>query len=418
VRNSPSFRPDEKIRETDAVAGINYKENRTTKLFLTFAVIAAGLAGRSALDKVLALRGGAELVALWAQISSVIEMVASVALSGVGAGLSVLAAQTRLQERQQLFLRRALYLGLAVSLPVGVTVALVGWRFVQILSPYTIALAALAGWIAVIHGLVNSFWLGQQRRDLMLALALASAAVTIATSVFAPRAFVIELIIVAQALPAAVLLFVPHRAPAPQRAEDHALQRYILPGVVIGILSPASMLIVRSLVADSLSWHESGVLQAFWRVSDWICGLAAGVLSVFYLPRFAAAYPKPGLAAVLRESMKTVLLPSAVLFLLLFAVHRPLLALLYDPTFQAPPLAVALIFAGSLARIAAWIPLFGLYAALRTRSIALGELLSLPLFAALAFAAGERLTLEVVGVLWLATYVAYGAFNFWALRKA
>ena len=70
---------------------------------------------------------------------------------------------------------------------------------------------------------------------------------------------------------------------------------------------------------------------------------------------------------------------------------------LYDPSFQAPPLAVALLFAGSLVRIAAWIPLFGLYAASRTRAIAVGELLSLPLFAALAFAAGDRLTLEIVG---------------------
>jgi O-antigen/teichoic acid export membrane protein len=121
---------------------------------------------------------------------------------------------------------------------------------------------------------------------------------------------------------------------------------------------------------------------------------------------------------VLRESARTVLLPSALLFLLLFAFYSPVLEALYDPSFRAPPLAAALLFAGSLARIAAWIPLFGLYAAARTRAIAVGELLSLPLFAVLAFAAGDRLTLEVVGALWLATYLAYGMFNFWALRKA
>jgi hypothetical protein len=68
-------------------------------------------------------------------------------------------------------------------------------------------------------------------------------------------------------------------------------------------------------------------------------------------------------------------------------------------------------------RIAAWIPLFGLYAASRTRAIAAGELLSLPLFAALCLAAGDRLTLEVAGALWLATYAGYGVFNLWALRR-
>ena len=88
------------------LASTNYNE-RSTKLALTFGIIAVGLAGRSALDKILALRGGAELVALWAQLSAVIEMVAAIASSGVGAGLSVLVAQTALRERQLLFLRRA-----------------------------------------------------------------------------------------------------------------------------------------------------------------------------------------------------------------------------------------------------------------------------------------------------------------------
>lgn len=395
----------------------------STKLLLTFGIIAIGLAGRSAVDKVLAMRGGAELVALWAQLSSVVEMVSGVALAGVGAGLSVLVAQTHRQERQQLFLHRALYLGLAVSLLVGVVAGAGGWRFAEILGgtalpPQAIALAALAGWIAVVHGLVNCLWLGQQRRDLMLALAAASAGIALAASAFAPPPLLMELLILSQAAPALVLLCVPRSAGAPQRAEDHALQRYILPGLAIGILSPASLLLARSLVADSLSWHESGVLQSLWRISDWICGFASGVLSVLYFPRLAAAYPRGGLAGVLREAAKTVLLPSAGFFLLLFAFHRPLLTVLYDASFEASATAAALIFAGSLARIASWIPLYGLYAAFRTRAIAIGELLSLPLFAALVFAAGDSLTLEVIGALWLATYLAYAGFNFWVLRKS
>jgi len=407
VQDQPSSAPNRKIK---------------TRLFLALAIVAVGLAGRSALDKILALRGGAELVALWAQLSSLIEMVAAVALSGVGAGLSVLVAQTQLQERQQLLLRRALALGLAVSAPVAAAAALAGWNASErlggaALAPQAAVLAALAGWIAVIHGLVNSFWLGQQRRDLMLGLALVSAAAGLAAAAFAPQARLIELVIVSQAAPAAVLLFVPHRAGAARRTQDRALERYILPGVAIGILSPASMLVVRSVVAESLSWHEAGVLQALWRISDWVCGLAGGLLSVLYLPRMAAVYPQPGIAPVLRESMRAVLVPSAALFALLFAFYQPLLEALYDPSFSAPATAVALIFAGSVIRIASWIPLVGLYAARRTRAIAIGELLSLPLFAALTLLAAERLTLELIGVLWIGAYAAYAAFNFWMCAR-
>lgn len=374
-----------------------------------------GLAGRSALDKLLAVRGGGELVALWAQLSSIIDMVAGVALNGVGAGLSVLVAQTLLRERQQLFLRRALFLGLAVSAPVAAA-ALTAGILVERVSPLTVALAAAAGWIAVIPGLVNAFWLGQQRRDLMLGLALASASAGLAAAAFAPRALVLELMIAAQMAPAIVLFFVARAAHAPQRTDDRALERYIVPGVAIGVLSPLSLLLARSLVADALSWHESGVLQALWRISDWICGFAGGLLGVLYLPRMAAAYAEGRLAPVVRESMKTVLAPSALLFLVLFAFHRPLLEALYDPSFQASPLAVALIFAGSWLRIAAWIALFGLYAAVRTRAIAIGEFLSLPLFVGLVFALGERLTLEAAGLLWVVTFGVYAGFNFWALR--
>ena len=404
------------------LAGTNYNE-RPTKLALTFGIIAVGLAGRSALDKILALRGGAELVALWAQLSAIIEMVAAIASSGVGAGLSVLVAQTALRERQLLFLRRALVLGLAVAAPVACVAALGGWQFAESIGGPQLArgamvIAAAAGWIAVIHGVVNSYWLGQQRRDLMLALAVAAAAAALAAGAFAPRGFVLEAITLSQALPSLVALLVWRRSDAQPRAEDRALERYLLPGVVIGVLSPLSMLVARSVVADSLSWHESGVLQALWRISDWIAGFAAGVLSVLYLPRLAAAYPVPGMAALLRRSVIAVLAPCALLFAALFAVYQPLLEALYDQSFHAPPLAAALLFAGSLARIAAWIPLFGLYAARRTGAIAVGELLSLPLFAALVLALGDRLTLEAAGAAWLASYLAYGAFNFWALRKA
>ncbi len=379
-----------------------------------------GLAGRSAVDKALAQRGGAELVALWAQLSAVMESIAGVAAAGVGAGLSVLVAQTRAAERQQLFLRRALRIGLATTLPLVIVVALVGWRFTGgiVVAREIVALAALAGWVAVAHVVVNGYWLGQQHRSLMLVLATLSAALALAAAALAPAKHLLEFLIASQAAPALALAFVLRGSQAPQRADDQALQRYILPGLAIGILSPASLIFARNMVGDSLSWHESGVLQALWRISDWICGFAGGVLGLLYLPRLAAAHGRPEFPKVVREAFIAVLLPSAALFAVMFAIHRPLLDAFYDSSFRAPALAVALVFAGNVARIASWVALYALYAAVRTRAIAIGELLSLPLFAALLYVARERLSLELAGALWLAAYLVYCAFNFWALRRA
>jgi len=158
------------------------------------------------------------------------------------------------------------------------------------------------------------------------------------------------------------------------------------------------------------------VLQALWRMADWICGPAAGALSVLYLARMSAAHPKGELRGVLRAAQRYVLLPAALALALLAAAHAPLLPLLYETGFEVSPLAAWLFFAGSAARVGAWIPLYALFAMRRTGLIAAGEVLSLPLFVLLLALAGECLTLELAGAFWLASYLAYWAFNAWAAR--
>lgn len=387
-------------------------------------MIAAGLAGRSALDKLLALRGGADLVGLWAQLASLIEVVSGVALAGLGTGLAVYAARTRNPERQKELLAEALKIGLALALPFALLGATAAYFFSDFLGggrlpPGVLALGAGVGWIVVIPGLVASLWLGQQRRGLQLALAAGSALLSLAVAWMAPDGRVIASLAAAQTLPALALLLVGR--PAEQagrfRSRSHPLRRYLLPSIAIGILSPASTLAARAAVGDALSWHDAGVLQALWRLSDWVCGFAGGVLSVYYLPQLAAARERERFAAVLRTAAVRTLVPSAAVLGVFLLLHRPLLAALYDQTFRASSVAVALLFAGSLVRIAAWVAMFGLYAQRRTRALALGEFLSLPLFAALTIATGTGMTLERVGVFWLASFCAYLGFNCVALKR-
>lgn len=370
------------------------------------------------------MRGGGDLVALWAQLSSVIEIVSGVALAGLGTGLAVYTARTRKLERQRELLGEAMKIGLAVALPVAIASAAVGVFYGDALTggklgAPVLVLGAAAGWIAVVPGLIGSFWLGQQRRDLMLGLALASAVLALAVAAFASPGRLLGFLVIAQALPAAAVLFVgrPGESPGRFRSRSHPLRRYLLPSVAIGILSPASTLAARAVVGDALSWHDAGVLQALWRVSDWVCGIAGGVLSVHYLPQLAAARQAERFAAVLRTAAVRTLLPSAAVLAAFLAFHRPLLAALYDDSFRPSTLAVALFFAGSLIRIGAWVAMYGLYASRRTLALALGEFLSLPLFAGLCLAAGHRLTLELAGLFWLAAFCAYLAFNVAALRR-
>lgn len=352
----------------------------------------------------LALRGGAELVAAWAQLSSLIDVVAGASLAGVGAGVTVYVAQAATREHQLAALRGGMLVGLTVSAAVAVLV-----------SPFTV-IGAVVGLAAVIPGTVNAYWLGQQRRGAMLALAGASALLVLAAGVLAPHNAILEALAIATAMPALAGFFVL-KAMRGARSLGEPLRRYILPGLAVGILSPASLVAARAVVGEALSWHEAGVLQALWRLADWVCVVAAGILSLIFLPQLAAARSDAEFNALLARAAKMVLLPSAIVFAALYVLHRPLLAALYEPSVVASDGAVALLLAGSWVRIVAWLPLFALYALRRTRAIAVGELLSLPLFAALVSAAGNQLTLELAGGFWLAAYVAYGAFNLWAARR-
>jgi hypothetical protein len=177
------------------------------------------------------------------------------------------------------------------------------------------------------------------------------------------------------------------------------------------------VLVARAAVGEALSWHDAGVLQALWRVQDWVCGFASGVLAVYFLPQFAAAGQGERFWAVVRHATISILLASSLALGLFYLIHESLLATLYDESFKASDTAAALFFLGALARIASWVAMFGLYAARRTGALAAGELLSLPLFALLVFTAGSALTLELAGAFWLASYCAYAGFNFWALRR-
>jgi polysaccharide transporter, PST family len=374
---------------------------------------------------VLTLRGGPELVAFWAQLGSIVELVAGVALAGVGTGISVLVAQAAQEERQRGLLQESLKLGFAVSVPAMLAVAAVSLAFPGKLGgggppPVLVALAAMVGCVAVVPGMLSGYWLGQQRRDLMLILAVGSAAVQLAAALAAPQRYLLEFLTLAPAVPALALIFALlwARTPVSTDGNHSPLRRYILPGLAIGVATPLAAVAARDIVSAAMSWHEVGLLQALWRVSDWVASVAAGVMAVHFLPRLAAAHGTQRFAHELRRAALVTILPSAAALAVIGALHRPVFSLLYDETFRMTGATVALFFAGTLARIASWLPLYALYAMRRTGPLVVGEFLSMPLFALLLAAYPRPLSLEAAGALWLAAYMGYGLFNLWAVRRA
>jgi PST family polysaccharide transporter len=197
----------------------------------------------------------------------------------------------------------------------------------------------------------------------------------------------------------------------------HGLRPFVMAGIAIGILSPAATAAARMEIAASASWEAAGAVQALWRSSEWITAIAAGLLNAHFLPRLSAARDARAFDAELRASARQVVLPAMLALALLWLLLPQALALLYREGLPVGRLDAVPFFAGDALRMLSWIFLFGLFARGAGWAVTAGELLSLPLFAALLLMLPGPLALPAVGLAWMLAYAVYAGFNFWALRR-
>jgi PST family polysaccharide transporter len=397
----------------------------TLSVLAAFAVILLDLAGRAGLDKVLALAGTPALVAMWAQLQSVVELISGVALTGLAPGLTVLIAQAKSREDVACLLRAATRLCLSIALGGAALFLLASlWLRPEVAQTTTqtmLLLASMSGCILVIPGLMSAYWLGQHKQQRVLQFALLGILpwTAVAWAVFKGAA--LQQMMLAQCA-ALMLIALPmgwylHRLAgrSAHPPDFKKLAHFIPVGLAIGIMSPASMLLVRGIIAAALSWDDAGLMQALWRASDWVTGAASGVLSLIFLPRLSATSGTKRFGRELGRAAYTVLLPTALLLLLIYLNQRTVLATLYDARFAVSDRAVALFMLGSWLRVASWVFLYGLYAVRRTLLLVAGEVLSLPLLVLLLWLYEKNLTLERAALLYCVTYIVYMAFNAVAL---
>jgi len=400
-----------------------------------FAIILIDLLGRAGLDKVLALAGGPAMVALWAQLQSVVELVGAVTMTGVLQGLTVLITQVSGPRDERTLLRDALKLGLGTSLAVALIVALASptladWLTQRRIETDLFWLAALVGCINVVPATLNAYWLGKHQQQRMLVLALLASAVLLLLAASAWYGLSLRGLMWVQSITLAIISIMISRhiylfygdklSRAHDGQQDRAenfrkLVRFVPVGLAIGIMSPVSMLLVRGMLSGTLSWSDVGFLQALWRSTEWVTATAAGVLSLIFLPRFSSTYGSERFKKEMTRAGLMVLVPAACLLLLIFLNQRAMLATLYDARFVVSDQTAALIMLGSWIRIASWVFLFGLFAAHRTKLIVAGEVFSLPLYALLLWVFSEGMTLERAALFYLVSYIAYLGFNAIAL---
>lgn len=393
------------------------------------AVIVISLAARAILDKLLALQPDMGLIAYLAQAQSLFDLTAAVTLSGVGAGVAVFAA--RRDTDAQILMRDALIWGLIVT-GCAALALLALTPVLNLLAGREVAPGGLVGFLAVaggfvytILGLFLALWTGRLQRGRMILLGLAQVApVGLAvsglfggvTATLALGVQLITLLVIGAFLAAPVIGKAWRgRASAPSWRTS-PLKRYIVAGLSIGIMSPVSIMWSRAELAHGLSWDEVSQLQALWRASEWVTGLGGSLIGLVYLPRMAAAADRAAFLREVEHTWKFLCLPGAVAIGLLWTAQGFVIPLLYAEKFLMPAAASGLFLLGDALRLASWVPLQGLFATERTKAIAIGEWLSLPLFAALLTALSVK-SFVVAGACYAFTYAIYLGFNAWCVYR-
>jgi len=228
------------------------------KVLLGSGIVVVGLCARALVDKMLALHSSRELVAHWAQLQSVFELVAGVTLSGIGHGITVYAS--RHNQNPVSLLRSGLLWGLSLSALVAIAL-LFGMTTLNDLVHRELlpeieltSWAIAAGWLSVVSGLFYAYWLGRKWRGRMLLLmtgiwtpmALASLGCFGAPSLL----LLVRVQLATHALLACgLVLSFNWRGSSTRKPGGPTLYAYLPAGLSIGILSPASVAWSRAEIA-------------------------------------------------------------------------------------------------------------------------------------------------------------------------
>jgi hypothetical protein len=416
---------------------------------IVLGTLLTGVAGRTLLDGLISQRAGSATIAHWAQLNSVVELTAAIACAGLGPGVTVLVSRATSRSEQVAILRDALWLALALSALTAVVLG--GWLVVgpgldTEGSPRLVWLALTVGIFASAPALAVQAWQAQGHSFRTWGLTLIGLALgffLVTQDFVLPAPFQLMGTPPGSLLGASLLtslpilfwyLFRPLGEPsATLRAGLWSMRwgplwplgrtvrfrtelfSYLPAGLSIGLLSPVSMIVARDQLGGALGWESAATVQAIWRSSEWSAALLSGMLSLYFLPRMSRAAAEPDHRAALRRevgrAIRWLWLPAGGLLLALVLIGPQWLSKLFSLAVVPTREVLAVFLFAEWIRMGSWVLLQVLFATAAQGAIAAGELLSLPLFAALLWFQAPDLTLRAASLDYLGAYSSYLVFN-------
>ena len=375
---------------------------------------------RSVLDKAIIPEGLAK-VAYWAQLQTIIDFISAPISLGLAMGITILTIRHPIKLHG--FLLRGGYVLCALvgiflaSLTFIMALKLRNWTGLQFLDINEIIVTCIIGGLSFVIPFLTGYWIAKKNYLHIIKLILITylpVLLILLAKKFFNSGNLISSILLTQLFSLIVLNYFCYRFLFKQQKISWSKSKFFIKklipfltaGFSVGLLTPASIFLVRTIIAKEFSWDTVGIVTAIWRLSDWILACAVGYLNIYFLPMMAQITDQNTFLKRFCRIFIYVLIICSLSFFILYIFQSQIFSFLYNDTFKVPALILIIFWVAELFRIAAATFVVGLYVYQSSNLIAICELLSQPLFALILFNL-ENFTLINISLNYLYCYIVY-----------
>ncbi len=155
-----------------------------------------------------------------------------------------------------------------------------------------------------------------------------------------------------------------------------SITSFVLIALVSACVGPLSQIIIRNFLGDLVSWHDVGLWQAVYRISEAYLAVIVAFISIYHLPRLSALSAKADIYNEIINNSRKVLPCVVLLALIIFISRHLILSILYTEKFSQAESLFSFQLIGDFFKIGSWLWSYNLLARGATRFFVCVELFS------------------------------------------
>lgn len=195
------------------------------------------------------------------------------------------------------------------------------------------------------------------------------------------------------------------------------LLKFSLMSIVSAIITPLSLIIIRSDLQSLFGNIETGYWQAVWYISTMHLMVITTTLSVYFLPKLSSIHDNILLRKELLTGFKLIFPFVVVTSISIFFLKDILVQILFTSEFTSIKKLLLIQLTGDIFKILSWLLSYLMIAKAMTTLFVLSEFLFVGFFIFLSYFLSRKLGLIGMSYAYLVNYIFYFIFLVFSFRK-